>query len=108
MNYLISGCTFSYYPFCRKLKTSLRGHVYLASHETLSTHWKENILVPIQNIYQEENSEIQCGVMFDPSVFIPHYLKRFLMRQDREGKPLSPGNYKIVMKVHILIFHCPP
>ena len=39
--------------------------------------------------------------MFDPSVFIPHYLQRFLDRQEREGKPLPPGHYKIVLKVKI-------
>ena len=81
----------------------MKDHIYLESHERLSSFWKENILCPIKNIYQEENSEIQCGVIYDPSVFIPHYLKRFIMRQEREGNPLVPGHYKIVLKVCMTI-----
>ena len=98
----LRGCV---YAFClyRKLKTSLKDIVYLESHETLSSHWKENIVIPIKNIFQEENRDIQCGVVFDPSVFIPHYLKRYLMRMEREGTPLVPGYYDMVAKVSPLL-----
>ena len=78
--------------------------VYLESHQRLSSFWKENILCPIKNIYQEENREIQFGVMFDSSVFIPLYLKRFIMRQEREVNPLVPGHYRIVLKVWITLY----
>ena len=83
----------------RKLKTSLKDYVDLESHETLSSYWKKEILVPVKDIHDEKNREIQVGVLFDPAVFIPHYLKRFIMRQEKEGKPLPPGgHFTIVMK----------
>ena len=59
-------------------------------------------MCPVKNIYQEENRDTQCGVMFDPSVFIPHYLKRFLMKQEKAGDPLVPGHYEIMFKVFII------
>ena len=84
----------------RKLKTSLKDYVDLESHQVLSSYWKKEILVPIEDIHDEGNREIQVGVLFDPAVFIPHYLRRFIMRQEKEGKPLPPGgHFTIVMKV---------
>ena len=83
----------------RKFKASLKNHVILESHEKLSQFWKEELMSPIKNIYKEENRNIQCGVMFDPSEFIPHYLKRFVMKQEKAGNPLAPGHYSIVLKV---------
>ena len=84
----------------RKLKTSLRDYVHLESHEELSSHWKREIMVPIKDIHDEGNRDIQVGVLFDPAVFIPHYLERFILRQEKEGKPLPPGgHFTIVLKV---------
>ena len=74
----------------------------MESHEKLSQYWKEEILCPMKPIFQEEHKEIQCGVLFDPTEFIPLYLKRFLMKQEKAGNPLPPGHYEIVMKVFFL------
>ena len=52
----------------------------------------------IKKIYQEENRDIMCGVCFDPSVFIPNYVLRFLISQEKYGTPLTPGHYQIVFK----------
>ena len=83
----------------------MKEHLQLKSHEKLSADWKKDILVPIKDIYQEDNPEIQVGFFFDPAKYIPQYLKRFLMRQEKEGKPLPPGHYNIVLKVIILQIH---
>ena len=83
----------------------MKDHLKLESHERLSCHWKKDILTPVKDIFQEDNIAIQVGVLFDPAKFIPHYLKRFLMRQEKEGKPLPPGHYNIVLKVIILQIH---
>ena len=84
------------------MKTSLKDFVSLEAHESLSSHWKEEILAPIKDIHEENNRDIQVGVLFDPALFIPLYLKRFLMRQEKEGNPLPlGGHFKIVLKVRL-------
>ena len=75
--------------------------MYLEAYENLSSFWKRELLPKTKPIFQEDNRDIQCGIMFDPSTFIPHYMRRFLMRQEKEGRPLSPGHYKIVLKVRL-------
>ena len=45
------------------------------------------------------NNNIQCGVVFDPTEFIPKYIVRFLKRQEMEGSAIPPGNYEVTMKV---------
>ena len=82
----------------RKFKASLKDFVFLESFETLSLYWKQNIMCPIRNIYQEEKRDIMCGVCINPVEFIPHYLKRFLIKQEKLGNPLVAGHYKVVFK----------
>ena len=77
--------------------------MYLQPHTALSEYWKENIITSIIPINKEENAEIQSGVVFNPEEFIPHYLLRFITRQEMEGKPLSPGVYEVLMKVKLLV-----
>ena len=78
----------------------MKDYVYLEYHEVLSSHWKKEIMAPVKDIHDEANRDIQVGVLFDPAVFIPHYLERFLLRQEKEGKPLPPGgHFTIVLKV---------
>ena len=88
-----------YIIFCRKLKTSLKNELYLLSHAKLSEYWKENIITTIFFMYKDKEKKFPVGVVFNPEEFIPQYLKRFLLRQELEGKPLSPGHYEVLFKV---------
>ena len=68
------------------------------SYEDLSKHWKEKITVAAQPLY-EKDSDIVNGMYYDPVMFIPKNMSRWLERRELEGNPLPPGSYNLVFKV---------
>ena len=68
------------------------------SWEAITDYWKKEVLTEIHLVWKKDPRQL-CGVILDPVEFIPFSMKRFLMRQDRAGVPLAPGNYAIELKV---------
>ena len=68
------------------------------SWEAISDYWKREIMTEIHPVWKKEPRQL-CGVILDPAQFFPSCMKRFLMKQERVGAPLAPGNYSIELKV---------
>ena len=69
-------------------------------YEDLSRHWKENITVEARPLY-EKDTNIVIGMYYDPVLFIPKSMVRWLERRELEGKPLPPGSYDVRFKVRL-------
>ena len=74
------------------------------SWETLSAHWKKEILTEIIHVWKDDprqstNLRQMCGVLLDPKDFFPKYMTRFLMRMEKEGNPVPPGSFDVEAKV---------
>ena len=82
----------------RALKASLKDLIILPSWYALSNYWKTEVLTEIIPIWKDNPRQL-CGALLDPAKFIPLYVTRFLMKQEKVGAPLSPGNYVIDVKV---------
>ena len=48
---------------------------------------------------KEGGNKTLCGILMDPSEFLPKYVSRLLARQEMEGCLPAPGFYKIMFKV---------
>ena len=82
----------------RTFKTSVKDLMTVPSWEVITDYWKKEIMTEIHLVWKKDPRQL-CGVILDPVQFIPCCMKRFLMRQDRGGTPLAPGNYSIELKV---------
>ena len=82
----------------RALKSSLKDLMTLPPWEVLSNYWKLNILTEIHPVWKKDPRYL-CGVLLDPVEFFPCVMTRFLMRMEREGTPLAPGNYAAEKKL---------
>ena len=86
-----------YFP-TRTYKTSVKDLMTVPSWEVLSNYWKREILTEIQFVWKND-PRLLVGVLLDPVEFFPLYMTRFLMRHERAGVPVAPGNYAIQLKV---------
>ena len=94
----MSECIIVKFLFSRAFKSSTKELLVTPAWETLSTYWKSEIMTEIHPIYKEDPKQL-CGALLDPKEFIPKYLYRFLLRQEKEGNKVPPGSYAIEFKV---------
>ena len=81
------------------MKSSLKDITNLPSWDTMSKHWKANILSKFEFVWTEEETRNFCGVMMDPVEFLPLYMRRFLGRRELEDNVPVPGTYYAQFKV---------
>ena len=74
--------------------------VELPSWDSMAKYWKSEILSDPHFVRRDApNPREICGVVLDPAIFIPMYMKRFLTRMEMEGKLPVPGTYSVEFKV---------
>ena len=74
--------------------------VGLPAWESMVKYWKSEILPEPNFVWREApNPREICGVVLDPVLFIPMYMRRFLARMEMEGKLPVPGTYSVEFKV---------
>ena len=66
--------------------------------ETLSSYWKSEIMTEVIPVWAGDPRTVR-GVLQDPKDFLKKHMLRFLMRREREGKPLPPGAFIILWKL---------
>ena len=86
----------------RKIKSAFKQSKFgkVSSFEEVSDHVNKEVLpIKYHDIQDLKDPETQIGMRFDTADFLKNHMKRFVICQERKGKALGGGHYKMHLKM---------